>query len=415
MGVTIGSLIMDVRKKIPDLPPVVPFTPTLALADSLGFGNLALGTYKVIITQVTPYGEGLPSAEASVTLAVGNSIEIVTTVFPGTTHIRAYITLVGGASGTEMAFADLPVLGPGPTLVFLQDFPTAFGIPPTQNTSYMPDQNGPQWSSQTLYSWLNDALNKLSHSVGGLLDYCGVPTLAGNPLYVIPGQWLSISDVWYGGYWIQGGQRAWFYRRSPIQSDILSGVTISITTDKQVMEVSYQPDRDSGVTALSAGIVATDTSAPIANAGAFLLPFGFAQIGAEIVAYSNLAGNVMAGLIRGIGNTTAQDWLIGTPVTELSLFWCGRRVFTNQYSVGQAATALPVPVGWNNILQLYMLAQAKKAEQDMKAAKDLEDQSFAEAQRWMYSNRGVVSRVQVGGGPDLLVYNQTPAGGVIVP
>jgi hypothetical protein len=322
--------------------------------------------------------------------------------------------------GQEFLFSEYTI----PVFNVVRLAPFTAGALPTRSSAYLPDTDGPQFSTSTLYDWLNDALNKLSHAVEGIQDYCGVPTLSGQPLYTIPGQWLSVSDVWYGGYWVQGGQRAYFYRRNTVTTDVLSNVTISIQSDKQVMEVSYQPDRDSGVTATTADMTsAADTSVPISNPGAFLLPFGFAQFGPdangnyEIVAYSSLNNNVMSGLIRGIGNTTAQQWLTGATVTELSLFWCGRRVFNTQYAPGQSSIALPIPVGWSTILQLYMLGQAKKAEQDMQAGAALEKQAFEEAQRWMYSNRGVLSRVQVGGsyGDSAGIYQESPAGGIILP
>jgi hypothetical protein len=234
-------------------------------------------------------------------------------------------------------------------------------------------------------------------------------------MYVIPGQWLKITDVWYGGYWIKGGNRAEYFRRNTVTSNVLQMVTISVTGGQQVMEVSYQPDRASGVTVTNANVTATANSVGIANISAFLLPFGFAQIGTEIVAYSKLQGTTMSGLIRGLGNTVAQAWASGTVVNELSLFWNGRRVFNDAYYPGQSGTTLPVPVGWVPILEDYMLAQAKKAEQNLQEWKQLEESAFQQAQAWDFANRGVPSRVQVGGNNNPLIVNQTPAGGIIIP
>src|SRR5208283_2615652 len=260
-----------------------------------------------------------------------------------------------GVAGSEIAFQDFTA---SPALVTA--FPATANQPPVQSTASLPDADGQTFSASVAFGWMNDGLNQLSHAVGGLLDYCGVPTQAGNGLYVIPGQWLSITDVWYGGYWVKGGKRAEYFRRNTVQSSILSSVTVSVFSDKQVLEVNYQPDRTSGVTATTANMSATDTSVTITNTGAFLLPFGFAQIGTEIVAYASLNGGAMAGLIRGLGSTVATAWPSGTTVTELSLFWCGKRLTLLPYSPGDSLKDLAAPQGWVAILPDYLLAQAKK-------------------------------------------------------
>ena len=411
---TIGSLIILTRGKIPDIQGIglvsAPVVPTATAATSFG-GILVAGTYFLKITLVFPWGETLPSPEVSATVSGPNNSISVGSIArsPGMVGIKVY----SGVTSQEQFVAEFipldysnpnPVIFDGQNLVSLN--------PPTRSTAYMPDSDGNMFGAGTMYDWLNNGLNKLSHAVGGILDYCGVTTQPGNGMYVIPGQWLKITDVWYGGYWIKGGNRAEYFRRNTVTSNVLQMVTISVTGGQQVMEVSYQPDRASGVTATNANVTATANSVGIANISAFLLPFGFAQIGTEIVAYSKLQGTTMSGLIRGLGNTVAQAWASGTVVNELSLFWNGRRVFNDLYYPGQSGTILPVPVGWVPILEDYMLAQAKKAEQNLQEWKQLEENAFAQAQAWMLANKGVTSRVQVGGNNEPYVYDQTVAGGI---
>lgn len=406
----LGDILFSVRNKIPDLPPTLPApTAVFSLASASG-STLPAGVYFCVVTQRNSWGETLATAESgAITVGANQGIQIVSALLPGAVAIRAYLTMPGGVSGSEIQFTE------SSTTPFIISTPlTGFGVPPSRSSAYLMDSDGNTFGASTVYGWLNEALSELSRAVGGILDYAGVPTLAGQPLYVCPGQWLEISDVWYGGYWVQGGKRQEFFRRNTVTSSILSRVTVSVNTDQQVIEVGYQPDRTSGVTSITGAMTATDTSVGIANAGAFLLPFGFAQIGTEIVAYSSLTPT-MSGLIRSLGASTAQAWPINTPVTELSLFWCGKRTFGIKYSPGQASTVLQAPHGWAAILPTWMLAQAKKAEQDVKGGMELEETFFKQAQEWYRSNKGVAKFVQVGGSGATMTFNNTIAGGLVVP
>jgi hypothetical protein len=415
----VGDMIFRVRSKIPDLPPVVPIVPSVSFSIvTPASSTLTSGTYFAVLTQLNSWGETLQSEESSFTVGVGQAISAQSVPIPGAVAIRVYLSLVGGAAGSECQFVQSSGITYPFTQLIISSNPASSGIPPIRSTAYMMDSDGFQFGASTVYDWMNEGLNKISRVVGGLLDYCGVPTQVGQPLYVMPGEWVEITDVWYGGYWVKGGKRGDFFRKNTVNASILDAVAVSVFTNQQVIEVSYQPDRASGVTATTANMAATDTSAQISNIGVFLLPFGFAQIGSEIVAYSSLTGTTIGGLIRGLGGSAPQAWPSGTTVTELSLFWCGKRLLSSDsYSPGQAMSPLAVPEGWESILPLYMLAQAKKAELDMKTASDLEKQCYEEATRWMLGNKGVVSQVQVGGFSLARpwTFSNTIAGGLIVP
>jgi hypothetical protein len=392
--------------------PAYPLTADTGTAAVSTFtGTLPAGTYCCQVTQRNNWGETISAGEfADLVVAAGQNISVTSALLPGAVAIRAYLTLPGGASGSEIQWvesATSPLVISAPL--------TGYGTPPTRSTAYLLDSDGPQFGASTLYSWLNEGLAEFSRIVGGILDYSGVPTLAGQSLYVCVGEWLEISDVWYDGYWVQGGKRAEFFRRNTVTTSILSRVTVSVMTNQQVIEVNYQPDRTAGVTATTNAMLTTDTQVGIANTGFSYLPFGFAQIGSEIVAYSGLQNGVMSGLIRSLGSSVAQAWPAGTPVTELSLFWCGKRLFNTKYGPGQSATVLQAPNGWAAILPIWMLAQAKKAEQDVDTAQKLEKQFVDAAEAWYRSNKGVARFVQVGGSGTPLTFNNTIAGGVIVP
>ena len=409
----VGNPIITARSHIPDVAPTLPAPSATVTVVSASGSTLTPGTYAAVVTQRNPWGETAPSSETT-GLVVGpnQGIQVVTGMFPSTTAVRIYLTLPGGAAGTEIQFSE------SSQGTFTMSSPaTGAGSPPSQSSSYLPDSDGNMFSAATLYSWLNEGLKNLSRAVGGILDYCGVPTVSGQPLYVCPGQWLQIIDVWYGGYWIQGGKAAEFFRRNAVTSQVLQAVTVSIFSDKQVIEVSYQPDRNSGVCATSGTLTASATSINLSgnNPNVFLLPFGFVQIGTEICAYANVTTSAITGLIRGIGGTSAQAWPNATTVTELSLFWRGKRILEPGLQPGSGLSTLPCPSGWDTILPLYLQAKAKMSEQDMTAADALMKQFYAEAKEWLQSATKPPSFVQVGGNARTITYDQTVAGGIILP
>jgi hypothetical protein len=412
----LGDILFSVRNKIPDLPPTLPApNATVTVVASAG-STLPAGIYNVQVTQRNNWGETISAGETiNLNVAANQGIQVTSSLLPGAVAIRAYLTLPGGASGSEIQWVESTV-SPFTISVPL----TAYGTPPTRSTAYLMDSDGLQFGASTLYSWLNEGLAEFSRSIGGIEDYAGVPTLAGQPMYVCPGQWLSISDVWYDGYWVQGGKLAEYFRRNAVTTSILTRVNVSITTNQQIIEVNYQPDRTAGVAQTTASMAtAADTSVAINNTGFVYLPFGFAQfsgpLGTEIVAYSSSANGFLSGLIRSLGSSTAQVWPSGTTVTELSLFWHGKRLYGIKYSPGQSATTLQAPNGWAAILPTWMLGQAKKAEQDIDGAMKLEKQFFDQAQQWYLSNKGVAKFVQVGGSGSPLTFSNTIAGGVIIP
>jgi hypothetical protein len=377
-----------------------------------GSSTLPIGNYYVVVTQRNPWGETAGSGEyGPFTIAGSQALLITSPLLPSAVAIRAYLTLANGDSGSEIQFAESTT-----TPFTISSPPTGFGTPPTQSSAYLMDSDGPQFSVATTYQWLNEALNKFTRACGGLLDYSGVPTVAGQGMYVPLGEWAEITDVWYGGYWVKGGKRAEYFRRNTVTSSILSSVTVSVFTNKQVIEVNLQPDRNSGVTATTANMVtAADTSVAIANTEVFLLPFGFVQIGTEICAYYSLANGLISSLIRGLGSTIAQAWPSGTTVTELSLFWCGKRLTNNMYQPGNALSELLAPQGWAAIIPNYMLAQAKKAELDLESSKALEDIFYKEIESWMRANKGVATRVQAGGNTSTVVYDAVLGQGIVIP
>jgi hypothetical protein len=414
LGVTIGYAIIAARQAIPDMPQTLPPTvATVAVVAAVG-STLAAGTYAVEVTQRNAYGETIADGETTALVVGANEgIQITSPLQPGATTLRAYLTLPGGNSGTEQQYIESAV-----SPFTISTPPPNTGVPPQKNRAWLPDTDGNFISAAAIFGWANDGLKIISRNAGGLTDYCGVQSVINQPLYNIPGEWNIITDVWYDGYWMMGGERSNFFRRNTITSSILSSATVSAHNNQMLMEVYPQPARTSATTALSAVMSATDTVANVASAGGFVLPFGFLQVdtgvNAEFCAYATINGNQFTGLIRGLGGSGAIAHASSAPVYELNLFWNGKRQIFTSYGPGQSATILPIPNGWDVLLSKYMVARAKDVELDGQYAENQEKYIAQQIQSWARQNKGVVRRRQVGPPSQPGIYFPDQAGGLIV-
>src|ERR1017187_1819216 len=90
------------------MPPMLP-APSATFAVQSVTPGLTAGVYYVVVTQRNPWGETLPSAELG-PITVGGNQQIVLTsaLLPGATTLRGYLTLAGGAPGSEIQFSESP-------------------------------------------------------------------------------------------------------------------------------------------------------------------------------------------------------------------------------------------------------------------------------------------------------------------
>jgi hypothetical protein len=272
----------------------------------------------------------------------------------------------------------------------------------------------------TLYRWLNQGLSRLARKAGGLQDYTGVGSVAGQPLYVVTGEWAKFTSVWYDGFTLGFGNQRNFFRRNTITSSVLAECAITVRDNRVILEVFYQPVRTSGSTTLSAPMLVTDTVAALTPPSGFQ-SFGppmLAQIGSEIVAFSAISGNNLIGLTRGIGGTTPQAWSAATPVTELNIWILGKRLFSAQFVPGNAANVVPVPIGWEVILPDYIINRFRRAEQqDQEGARYLKEFDDAITD-FLRANRQLAGPVQAGGsfiGAATVPGMGSSGGGVVLP
>ncbi len=414
--ILVGDLIQAIRACITDQPQVLnapSATPTGVLVSVPG-STLPAGNYFIVVTYRNPWGETVASPEISGAFNVGanQGISISAPLIPpGATTIRVYLTLPGGSKGTEQQFVESNVVP-----FTISTPPTSAGAPPSRNTCYLPDTDGDSFNAAILFQWVNDALKLGSAISGGMIDYSGVGTVSGVPMYYIPGQWDSIPDVWYDGYPLAPDKRGNFFRRNSITASILSQVTTSILADKMALEVWPQPARSGATTTLTTAMAPSDIQAICGNLGGFLLTNGFCQIGTEICSYSQFSGTTLLNLLRGLSGTSpAQAWPIGTVVSELNLFFGGWRKYAPSFFPGQAFSTVPVPVGWETLIPIYGLARVKLAEQNTQEYKALKDDFTQELQLRFSTKKITTGPKQLGDNSNQLEVLPSLGGGWVLP
>lgn len=420
-----GDLVMAVREAATDNPPVMgPPTLSSAFAASVTESNLPLGTYFCVLTALTPWGESLPSNEVQVTLNTPgeNAIAVVWSfgsigINPSMiTHLRLY---VGTTSGGETVFYDTanPNSQSGSTTFnfFIGGPFSTPGSPPTRSTAYLPDQDGDAVSAATIFRWITDGLKSASQVAGGLLDYGGVSTIAGQPQYIVPGLWKRIASLWYDGYPLSMDDNGNYFRRNSITASILSSVATSTFNNQMMIEVWPQPARTAAATTLSAQMNVSDTQAQVGSTSGFLLNQGFAIIGGEIVSYSGFTGTTLQNLQRALGGTVSIPVYPGAAVKELNMFWSGWRMYNPSFVPGQAFQTVPVPVGWESFMQEYALGRMKLAEQNVGDYSKLTESFNKNISDWFRSNKVTTGPRQVGDVSNGLEVVANLGGGWVIP
>jgi len=372
----VGDLIIGVRELIPDLPRTLPPLSTSLFdifADNIGgfsppISAMPTGTYSVVVTAVNRWGETQPSSPVTVIVAAGQTIlcnyalGLSQSSLPfGTTGIKLYWALQGQPYLQFVLSLSLAL--PASNVVWVNGiFPTQPGTPATRATAFYPDSDGPRFSAYTLYRWLNEALVTASSLANGIQDMSGIPAVASQGQYYIPGNWKKVWDLWFNGFPVAlAGAKDMFYR------NVLTGISflaiVQYNAERMVLELQPQPNQTGGSTTLASPVAVGDTTITVVSTAGIILALGMLQVGSEIMAYSNVSGNQFNGISRGMGGTVESAWPAGTPVNECNIRFTGQRLFTTPFTVGQSASAINVPPEWQMPLQDYMLNKANQGEQ----------------------------------------------------
>ena len=431
----VGELIMSRRESAPDLPIQTypaPRTPTIIFTGTSPLGGFESGDFFCQSTLVFPWGESLPSLEASFTIAPGQ--DMVNVVLQGAqAGMIGFRLYLGTASGGEYSSVFLPfVPSPGFPVNGIQSdvygYPVQYGSPPTRSTAYVPDSDGRMLAASRVFGWLNDGLGLAGQITGGLPNFSGVPTVAGQPFYTLQGNWKKIDGAWYNGYPVFFGRRTDVFRKNNV-TGISAAICVDMYNDRVIIELWPQPSADAGFATLTNLMGPTDSSAALTPLAGFSFQtgFGFVRLGprfpstnredVEIVSVQSYNLNTLNGMTRGWGGTRPRLWPAGTHVGELNACISGL-IIPEPYAPGDSATTLYLPPGWSSGLHKYMLSRFREAERRRQEAKSLLDEFTATMQN-LRTTRQYAGPIQIqastGRGSEVYPGLGGPFGGVIVP
>lgn len=412
----VGDIIISTRDQGPDpcqttQPPQL-FALTAAVAAS---GTLINDTYTIQLTALTNWGESLPSAPLSVALTGSNNAISISLSGPVGSNgtLRIYVT-----SLTQPSSGFLAVVNPSNPYILLSNLNLTPGTPSTQSRSYLPDSDGGFASAYTIYRWLNESLKAMARVTNGIQDVCGIASVSGQRRYVAPGQWLRFDQCFYDGWELDLGNKAETFRNRNLTANISISLMVDAQSDTTRIELYWTPSRTSGTSTTSGTLNATDANVAINAPTGWLLQDGFAQVGSEIISYSAQTPTQLQNIIRGWnGSVTPSTLTAPANVSELNIELNGYRMPAT-YSVGQSASTLGVPPGWEPFLKQYMLGMFRDAEQERQEASDLMKQATTGLESWVKSNKPVAGPRQCRMYGDYGIRGLVPGGltgGIIIP
>lgn len=363
----VGDIILDLRRRAPDLPAALPAPTSLVLTATTATGGALAGIEVfVVATALNQWGETLATNEGNVTPSAGNNAFTATaTLPPGATTLKVYCGIVSGGETVWFSAASgaLPL-----TILNLNGTP---GIPPKRSTAFLPDTDGSFWGAYSAFAAFKRALDEMIRLGDGITDLTGVQAVTGQAMYALGSPsipFFNFTNVWFDGYPLDVVQRRLIFERNVVTG--FSGLAAFNSDGIQpVIELWPQPNRTGGTTTTSASVGVADTTINVVSSSGFL-SLGLMQIDSEIMSFSQASNTQMTGCQRGLGGTTPVAHSLGATVTELNIRLSGKRL-ASSYAVGQAASTINIPPAWETALVLHMLSQFRSAEQDDEMAEKL--------------------------------------------
>lgn len=235
-----------------------------------------------------------------------------------------------------------------------------------------PGLDGSAFSLNELLVWINDAQALITLKVPVIQDWYAVPSIEGQDVYPLPNYIGSVEQCWYDliemGAQAEGDSlfpshvqgRSWWFAPHAIHAI-------------PRLYVFPAPGRAAGVSTLNGAVAvgATSITYNVPASPDIQNSYGYAMIGTpslyEIVRYTNNATDtgVLTNILKGQGGTKDLAWVDESPITECNIFFsCYRQAV----ALTKISDALETPRTLWPLIELYVMAQVKYAEQDTETA-----------------------------------------------
>lgn len=221
--------------------------------------------------------------------------------------------------------------------------------------------NGDSFSYDTLRRWINDAMRVMATTSPVVEDWYGIQSQQGMDIYELPGETLSVEQLWYDLLPCVRAPEALTIYNTKITS---RGYYFGPHSTHAIQRIQVWPasDRTGSTTTITADLSDTAGTISTANASTFKA-FGFLSIDQEIILYRtvNAAGTSVTNLLRGQAGTVPAAHTSGATVTERNIMMKMSRLPT---PIQQPEDTIEIPNGLVPLLELYVLAKVREAEQE---------------------------------------------------
>lgn len=238
----------------------------------------------------------------------------------------------------------------------------------------IPDVGAGAFSDASLILWVNEAGRLIAQTAPVIQDWYAVNTVQGMDVYTLPNYIATVEQAFYDLIPLQRDPelkhiftakitaRSWWFGPHAIHAN-------------PVLHVWPACSRTGLQTTLSATFSSVATQMTLTSVSG-LMPMGYIFVGAELVLYRNVDSTtkIVSNLLRAQGGTVAvASASSGTSVKEGNLFF---KCFRLPKKVLAASDTFELPQGLWPLVELWVIAKVREAEQDHKTAQSLRQEFF---------------------------------------
>jgi hypothetical protein len=253
----------------------------------------------------------------------------------------------------------------------------------------------------TLIRWINDAMRVMATSSPIVQDWYGVQSQINNDIYILPDTVLSVEQLWYDLQpCVRAPEAMTIYVNQITSKGYYFGPhSIHATPRLQVWPAS---DRTGNTTTLTGNINSSITTFSGTLTTGWM-SLGFLGIDNEVMSYRTLSsGGTFTNTLRGQAGSVAAAHTAGATITERNIMMKVSRLPT---AVATSTDTVEIPVGLTPLIELYVLAKVREAEQESALAMQMR-QEFQKSMDLLQNRaqlKGIRQGLQVSSaiGPDL--------------